>query len=37
MDDVMIKRNLNVVDPVFDVDRWLRTDYWGEESDDSVA
>ena len=31
MDDVMIKRNLNVVDPVFDWDRLIRTDYWGLE------
>eukprot|EP00392_Amoebophrya_sp_AT5.2_P006964 g6976.t1 len=31
MDDVMIKRNLNVVDPQFDWDRLLRTDYWGLE------
>ena len=31
MDDVMIKRNHNVVDPQFDWDRLLRTDYWGLE------
>ncbi|CAD7924097.1 unnamed protein product [Amoebophrya sp. A120] len=31
MDDVMIKRNLNVVDPQFDWDRLIRTDYWGLE------
>ena len=31
MDDVMIKRNLNVVDPIFDWDRMIRTDYWGLE------
>ena len=31
MDDVMIKRNMNVVDPQFDWDRLIRTDYWGLE------
>ena len=31
MDDVMIKRNMNVVDPNFDWDRFIRTDYWGLE------
>eukprot|EP00397_Hematodinium_sp_SG-2012_P011503 GEMP01011643.1.p1 GENE.GEMP01011643.1~~GEMP01011643.1.p1 ORF type:complete len:644 (+),score=101.94 GEMP01011643.1:575-2506(+) len=31
MDDVMIKRNTNVVDPVFDWARLWRTDYWGLE------
>ena len=31
MDDVMIKRNHNVVDPNFDWDRLIRTDYWGLE------
>jgi len=31
MDDVMIKRNKNVVEPELDMERILRTDYWGLE------